>query len=409
MNIFISYRDSAGAAEIEFRKLFHKIGNGDLFRLPFIPVNTEGWSRMLPGLVCDLSHNNSDRKAPAIFMGMLGEQSMLSCVLQESTSFIKKPGMGRILREQDSLRRSSLHHRSDRLDLLTEIVDGTVSIQEITGGRGIPRDSGWSAPTLPFGFSDRTDPHLRLPNIHSLEDEAGEGEGLLDIRMADLLTLLDNASEESNSDDVVRKLVQDYHCRFAWASIQLDEPAPPSLTSLSYAPPVLGPPSLAPPSDKKEIRDLRSFWEKRALLMGPLGFSPYGSLVGRKRQIWPYWLQFLVLMSNAGRAKLRKYSFPRFLRFRRSDRFARMVDRDRASLGDATSIKTVSQVLRGTDQPLPAGPELRQRTMRLVRQKGLLLLIKKSLIVAGADTIYSLYRRDGSPQPAAIRKPRDRS
>jgi hypothetical protein len=406
MDIFISYRDSAGAAENEFRKIFANIGHSEWFRLPFIKANAEGWSRMLPGLVCDLAPEINYEKAPAIFMGMLGEQSMLSCVLQESASFIGKPRMARLLRERDSLRGSSVHYRSDRLDFLSEIVDGTVSIQGISSSRGLPHLE-WGTPRPAFGFTDSASPHFRFPNLDALDEISYGGRTLLNNRMMDLLTLLDNASEETSGEDVFRKLVRDYHCRFAWASVQLDEVMQISPPYLANASPVFGSPSIDPFRNRENMRDLKSFWEKRALLMRPFGFSPYESLFEQKRPIsWPYWLQFLVLISNAGRAKLRKYSFPKLLRFRRSGKGAGRSNHDLEPPDDRAPLPTIGQLFSGPEGPRPVGPELRRRTMRLLRQKGLLLQIRRSLIVPDTDTIYSLYRGAVAPAPATPRKVR---
>jgi hypothetical protein len=398
MEIFISYRDSAGAAEMEFRRLFAKLEHGESFRLPYINADALGWSRLLPGLVCDLTPEGATEKAPAIFMGMLGEQSMLSCMLQTSDASSTRPNLSRILRRRDNIRQASFSQLSDRLDFLSEVVDGTVSILDLPVVQG-PYDSLGAQRRDPFaGFSDMSGSHFRFPNFDVLEQEAVEiGQEPVKYRIAELLALLTNISNEKHVDQVLGKLVQDHHCRFAWASIQAEDPAPPQFTYAwnTFCPVdrLRGPLS----RDKGNMGDFRSFWEKRTLLMQPLSFSR-SFLEGGTRLSWPYWLQFLVLISSVGRRTLRKYKLPRLVRFRRSHKGARKTQQEASRSREGVGLETFAELYRGGDEGHTAGSELQGRKLRSRRHNRILQRIERALILPDADTVYSLFRGDVAPE-----------
>jgi hypothetical protein len=407
MDIFISYRDSAGAAEIEFRRLFRKLGHSEWFRLPAISTGSDGWSRMLPGLVCDLCPEDNDRKSPTIFMGMLGEHSMLSCALESADSLIEKPPLRRALDiGNNNFQGQSVPslQRSDRLDFVSRTVDGTVSIQDIAP-RYLSHAYNWPQSNAP-GFADPVGSHFRFPNLDFLEYGSDYGSvSLLNNRMRDFLGLLDHTSAEH--DAVLRRLVRDYHCRFAWASVQLDETTNRTPSFMSDVP--FGTSNFAPSEDREGLGHLKAFWEKRGLLMRPFGLSPYGSLVERRGPIsWPYWLQFLILISKAGRranATFRKYRLPRVLKFSR--KVARKSGRGPV-IKTGRSPSTIGQLFRGRERRVPIVPGLQQRKQRAVLQREVLLEIRRSLIVPGVETILSLYRGDAVAAPVVIRKPGDK-
>jgi hypothetical protein len=414
MDIFISYRDSADAAEKEFLKLFRELGSSGKDQLSLAGTHADGWSHMLPGLVCDLFPEIPAQKSPAMFIGFLDDQSLISCELQDSSTLARKPQIMQILREQDrkyNIDSLSELGDSNRLNFLSKIVDGTVSIRPIPHSVTPPYLGVRGEAETVSGFTDSDSP---ISSIMEMAATRGERRSF-DARMADLLILLFNTSEARSNTATLRKLTRDYNCRVAWSSIQLDEftlgrssPLDPAIDF--FAVPV-------PESQGNgNMRMLKSFWERHTSFMKPLGLSQlrYSSLVEQKRPLsFPSWLQFLVFVSKAGRranAKLRTYSIPKFLKLRRRGNRttgARGRRRGPTPPGDPFLLKTVAQLFRGSDAPLPVGPELRERTMRLVRQKRRLLQVERSLYVPNADTIYSLYRGDVCPVRAPTRRSRD--
>lgn len=402
MDIYISYRDSAGEAEMEFRRLFRRLGHSDWFRLPSISMSTDGWSRMLPGLVCDLRRDDTRHKAtPAIFMGMLGEQSMLSCALQASSSFLRKPKIGRLLQRGDYNLPpvGDYLHSSDRLDFLSKTVDGTVFIQDIAAPRRFPQVFNLS----PTGVQSLGDPggrHFRFPNLEQTQynyDHDGH-ESLID-RLTGFLELLARAPAEAEDDAVFRRLVREYHCRFAWASVQLDETPGHISSSTTNAPLVFNADMSTADRDRESIGHLKTYWEKRGLLTKPFDISAYNSLIERRRHVsWPYWLQFLVLISNASRranATFRKYSFANMRKFRRKGAVNTVGE---PITSDTGPLATVAELFRGSTRHLPIVRRLRRRTRgHGAPERKRLSELRRALIVPGTDTVLSLYRGDPTP------------
>ena len=235
---------------------------------------------------------------------------------------------------------------------------------------------------------------MRFPNLDQTEygyDYGGPDS--LDHRLTDFLELLAHAPAGTGNDDLFRRLVREYHCRFAWASVQLDEPQGQVAMPMVNAPFVFEPNTFSSDTNKENIGHLKSFWEKRGLLMKPFSILPQTSLVERRRPIsWPYWLQFLVLISNAGRranATLRKYSFPKLRKLRRKDVFRPV---RRLIVPDTAPLRTIAELFRGRVERVPILPELRQPRVRGVSRRDFRLQVRHSLVVPGEDTIFSLYR-----------------
>jgi hypothetical protein len=419
-NLFISYRDSADAAETQFRKLIE----GFLRPKPLVPFGKDfaGWSRMLPGVICDLWPEESHRKTPSVFIGLFSQQSLLSFALCEPRTSDLPSSMLNYLKMFD-IGEHFGHSRllaSPRLDFLSEIVTGTVRIQGLSAFPDFSTPPALDSPIRPFGFADGIGlaPHCRFNYSDPYEDQSEFSRAdPIDSRIGDLMGLLSSVTKETNYNSVLRDLVRNYHCRFAWASLQLDELGQDSEAAAGGVNPALDRPSLAPPQITDEIRNLRSFWENRTLLDRSPDYTvhmPFAEY--RPASSWPYWVQFLILISNAGRhpnARFRKYNFSKALKRRRFEGAARKPNRGLRSPDDSTEPETIGHLFRGGFRAAPEPlhpefqgnkPDLKNKIEELARDGDLRLKPRPSLIKPGRDSIQSLFRGGSS---SVARKPQN--
>ena len=264
MDVFISYSRSARDAEREFLKLYEQLWSDNRRQSTLGTAGGGGWSRMLPGIVCDLDPEVSDSKIPAFLIGLMSDESLISCDLEQRALSVDNSEIQRLL---DVQRRSSdlpvsMHRReSGRINLFSKIMDGSVSVRRFARDVGLQTSFRWSGRTVMDRQND--------PTIVSILELARDKQEGLDNRLADLFRLFSGFSKEMGDPLIVRRLTREYNCRFAWSSIQLDR-----LNRLErWRGPVMEPDRVPDTLGHKEVgsdmRTLRSFWEKQELAIEP--------------------------------------------------------------------------------------------------------------------------------------------
>ncbi len=414
MDIFISYSGSARDAERELRKLFEQLWSVETLYSNVTKAGGGGWSRMLPGIVCNLGPDASEDIFPALFIGLLNDQFLISCELERGSAITSNMAITRLLGTDNLFHRSGgieNRKRHDRMNFFARIVDASAAVRPLFDSPARPASFGWE--------HTEVSEHRRNAALTPILELARSRQETINERLPDLLSLLWGSVEGGASASICRKLTREYNCRFAWSSIQHSR-MPQFASSADLA---IGSRRLPAMPEEEGIgfhmRALRSFWEKSDTLMRPFNFTHlrYSSLVEqRSNSGWPSWLQFLIFVSNAGRranAKLRTYEMPRLLplraRLRRKKGSTSGNGADRSGATDAGSLKTLAELFRGCDKPRPVGCTLRRHRMPRSRRKEILLKIERALYVPNADTILSLYRGKPCFVPVAARKPRKES
>ena len=74
MELFISYSRSARDAETELLRLFETSSDAHGHRSIFAQIEGDGWSPMLPGIVCDIEPSSRFETHPATFIGFLDDE-----------------------------------------------------------------------------------------------------------------------------------------------------------------------------------------------------------------------------------------------------------------------------------------------------------------------------------------------
>ena len=216
MELFISYSRSARVAEAELLRLFETSRDAYGHRSIFAPIEGNGWSPMLPGIVCNVDPSGHFEAHPAKFVGFLEDDLLISCKLSHKFASNIDPKIMQLLDSNTraySLGAFSSYAKRDRITYIASVPDSSITV------RSIHHNSIFATPAE-TEHADRLGPAGR-PMVGSiLELVRGEG-GEVDDYLADVLLLLFETMDGTGHPSSVRKLAREHNCRFAWTSMRL--------------------------------------------------------------------------------------------------------------------------------------------------------------------------------------------
>ena len=291
MYVLISYRDTARAAEAEFARLVEDPVRAIGHRLALANANTDGWSRPLPGLVFDLNLNMIGEDSPAVFIGLLDDQFLVACKLLELPSRPDQTFIEKLLKEQcmsyDIIPRFR-NEMNIRKNALMQIADGSISVMRIASRVALPYRLSAFGRVVGASGQDAT-----AASILQLADRIG-GSGASNHHLSTAISLLLDSFSGESSKTMLRKLVRDHDCRFAWSCIRLDQAPHDEPVWTDRAPVLQGPSSGNTDNPTGDYSTLKSFCEAGGASLWPssLLYSPFVEQVSRRA--WPPWLRFLI-------------------------------------------------------------------------------------------------------------------
>jgi hypothetical protein len=407
MELFISYSRSARDAETELLRLFETRSDAQGHRSIFVQIEGDGWSPMLPGIVCDIEPSSRFETHPATFIGFLDDDSLITCKLNyEFTSSIDSTMMqlldaGARAYGLGALAERSHYAKQDRINYIASVPDESIIV------RSIQRNSIAST-TIDLKHAERPGAAGRpvVESILALTQGAAEEANEY---FADALSLLFETLDGTGHTSSVRRLAWEHNFRFAWTSMRLGrrfQSALPISVAMNYR------------TFKADFKHEEAAFRKKLLYAFWLGQEPLMLSPSAQRSMFigsgnapalPSWFRFLILISAAGRrvnAKLRSYNFPklRLLRLRMRGK-EEVPNREGDSLSgrrDPQS-KTSAELFRGVGGPRRR--KVRRHKMPRERRKELLLKLERILYASNRDTIVSLYRGRRGPVPAGMQRP----